>query len=229
MRQQTVLLALAVALALVVVPATGAAVLADEGTETVNETNETAPGERLSGVVGVGEAEFDGDIDKRSFGINIAQAETEDAQADVVAAQLGTIEERLAAFEDRKEALDQQRADGEISNGKYNAEIAKLAAQTQTASELINQSERTAGELPTDLLDERGVDADRIQSLKDRTNELSGPEVAEIARNIAGPTVGETPAADRPIDIPDRPDRSDDNETATNQTSNQQSLTGSTA
>jgi hypothetical protein len=198
---------------LVAVPAVGLA--ADSASASValqeNETaNETTPGERLSGVVGVGEAELEGDIDTRAFGIQIANASTQQAQADVVADRLGDIEQRLDELEDRKVELDRQREAGEISEGKYNAEVARLAAETETVSELSNQSAQVSAELPADLLEERGVNATRIQQLSERANELSGPEVAEIAKGIAGDRVGETPGGDRPVDVPDRPERPDD-------------------
>ncbi len=205
MKRSTVFVTLAVAAALLVaVPAVGMAVTS-EHTEDNQEANETAPGEQLSGVVGVGEAELQGDIDQRSFGIQIAQAAGNDTQtADRVADRLGDVEERLNSIEQRKDALDQQRADGEISEGKYRAETARLAAETQTAKGLADRSNATAGELPAEVLEERGINAAAIQALQDRANELSGQEVSEIARTIAGDRVGDTPGGDRPVDIGDR-------------------------
>ncbi|MFW6435150.1 MAG: hypothetical protein ACOCY1_02115 [Halovenus sp.] len=211
MRRTTVLGTLVLAAVLLVaVPAVGLAADTTSASAALqeNETaNETAPGERLSGVVGVGEAELEGDIDKRTFGLQVANASTQQAQADVVADRLGDIEQRLDGLEDRKEELDRQRAAGEISEGKYNAEVARLATETETVKALNNQSAQVAGELPADLLEERGVNATRIQQLSERAGELSGPEVAEIAKGIAGDRVGETPGGDRPIDVPDRPER----------------------
>ena len=214
MKRTSLIGALIVAAALLVaVPAVGLA--ADSASAPAalqeNETaNETAPGERLSGVVGVGEAELEGDVDKRAFGIQIANASTQQAQADVVADRLSDIEKRLDEFEQRKEELDRQREAGEIGAGKYNAELARLAAETETVKQLSNQSAQVSAELPADLLEERGVNATRIQHLSERASELSGPEVAEIARGIAGDSVGETPGGDRPVDVPDRPERPGD-------------------
>jgi len=216
MRRTTLVLTFAVAVAMVVaVPAVGLAAVGDAGgvaqtndTDT-NDTdaNATAPGERLSGVVGVGEAELEGDLDRRTFGVKVAQAASQEAQAEVVGDQLGDVEERLAELAQRKEELEAQREADEISEGKYRAEMAKVAAETRTAKQLTNQSEDVADELPADVLAERNVSADRIRTLRDRANELSGPEVAEIARGIAGPDAGQTPASDRPVEVPDRPER----------------------
>lgn len=219
MRNTTLVVTVAVVAALLfAVPAMGLAAVTDDTTETQqNETEaadvsaETAPGERLAGVVGVGEAELDGELDKRGFGLQVANASSEQAQADVVADRLVDVEQRLDELEQRKADLDQQREAGEISQGKYNAEVARLAAQTETVKQLSNQSAGYAQQIDPAIfeerLSERNVDVDAIQTLSERANELGGPEVAEIARGIAGPNVGQTPADDRPVDIPDRPDR----------------------
>lgn len=204
---------------LVAAPAAGIATVDDA--QTVQDTlldsdeqhaqaNETAPGERLSGVVSVSEAEFEGDLDQRTFGIKLAQAESQEAQADVLNETLQDVEQRLTELEERKASLQDQRNTGEISEGKYRADIARMAAESQTAQQLTNQSAQAAGELPTEILDERGVNVTAIQTLQDRANELTGPEIAAIAQEIAGPAVGDTPAQDRPVEVPDRPERPGD-------------------
>lgn len=167
----------------------------DETTGTqVNETNVTAPGERLTGVVGVQQAELQGDVDQRTFGVRVAQSASNGTQADVVASQLDDVEQRLVELRERKAELDEQRAAGEISEGRYRAEVAQTAAQIRTAERLTNQSAQVAGQLPTALLDERGVNAERIEQLRANASELTGPEVAEIARGIAGQNAGQRPA-----------------------------------
>lgn len=222
MREQTLVGLLVVAATLlVVVPAVGIATtggtVAQDG--ATNETGtETAPGERLSGVTGVGEAELEGNLERRAFGLQIANASSEAGQANVVAQRVTATEQRLDELETRKAELAQQREAGEIRDGKYRAEMARLSARIETVKQLNNQSAQAAEQLPADLLEERGVNATRIQHLSERANDLSGPEVAEIARGIAGPRVGEIPGGDRPVEMPDRPgehqrgggDRSDD-------------------
>ena len=210
MRRTALIATLAVGLlVLFAVPALGfssaAETHAQDGQDELHE-NATAPGERLSGVVGVQEAELEGDLDQRTFGIQIAQAASEGAQADAVGDQLTAIEERLSDLEERKAELEEKREAGEISEGQYRAGMAAVAASTESAMQLTNQTEDAAGELPRELLEEKGINVDAIQTLKDKAHELSGPEVAEIARDIAGPGVGETPAGDRIVGPPDHAD-----------------------
>lgn len=179
-------------LAVLAVPAMG---FAGDGIAQAESEDraETAPGEQLAGVVGVQGAELDGDLDQRSFGAQLAQATDNETRADVVAERVGVVEERLDELRERKATLEEQREAGEISEGKYRADVAKVEAEIRMLSHAINQTGQAADGLPPGLLEDRGVDASAIQDLQQNASELSGPEVAEIARGVAGPAVGEPP------------------------------------
>lgn len=217
MRQSTVLVTVAVVLAvLVAVPAAGLAGTASSDADQpataelskAQAANETAPGEQLSGAVSVQGAELEGELDQRAFGIAIGQAASQEAQADVLASQLSDVEQRLDALEERKAKLEAKREAGEISEGKYRAEMAELVAATQTARSLANQSVVVADQLPATVLEQRGIDVTAIQALQDRAGNLTGPEVAAIAREIAGPPQ-QTPPGNSSIDVPDNPGQGD--------------------
>lgn len=218
-RTTTILVALAVVLAMTAVPLAGAVTYANSNESNTNDqaANESAaPGEKLGGVVGVQAAEIDGEVDERTYGVQIAQAQTEDAQADVVNDTLTDVEDRLEAQEAELEALEEARDDGEISNGTYQAKVAGVAAEKATTERLVGHANATASELPADVLEERGIDHESIAELQERANELGGEEVAEIAQSIAGDRVGQGVAADRapgtPADVP-----GGDGDDATNQ------------
>lgn len=204
---------LVVAVLLVAVPAVGLAAIQDTGESVQSQdgqANETAPGQQLSGVVGVGQAELTGDLDQRAFGLRLAEADSQEERAAIIEAKLDEVGERVTALEQRKAELDERRAAGEISEGRYNAEIARLAAATGTAQELTNGSARAAAGLPDELRERRGIDADSIRSVAEQASELRGPEVAERARGIAGENVGRTPMGENrtagpPGDRSDRP------------------------
>lgn len=192
MNRTVLLVAVAVAsLAVLSLPAMG--MTPTTGGATQVDGNATAPGEQLSGVVGVQGAELDGALDQRAFGIQFSQAADNDTKAAVLADRLQTVEQQLAELRDRKATLEAQRDTGEITDGKYRAEMAKVATQIRVLSAATNQTEQAAGNVPAAALEGRGVNATAIQTLRDRASELSGPEVAAIARDIAGPGVGETP------------------------------------
>lgn len=178
-------------------PDVGAQQPTDDGSVTATAP---APGERLSGVLDVGEAELESEVDSRAFGIEVAQAASADAKAEVVSERLAAVEERLDALEARKAALERARENGSLSEGAYAARIAGLAAELEGAERLANQSADVATGLPADLLASRGVDVESIRTLRDRASELGGGDVAEIARNIAGPDVGAAPGRAGPDD-----------------------------
>lgn len=193
MRRTTaaVLAFLLVATALVAVPT--AMAQQTETNETSNQTsNESiAPGAQLSGVVGVQEAELDGEVESRAYGIRVAQSNSDNATAAVVADQLNSTEQRLTEIETEQAELEEARENGSISEGQYQARSATLYAQSQSAERLANQTNETASGLPAETLEANGVNATAIRSLQDRAANLTGPEVAAIAQSIAGPSAGE--------------------------------------
>lgn len=177
---------LALVVLLVVAPV---AALQSDSPTAADET-ETAPGERLSGVVAVGEAEVEGDVAEREFGQRVAAADGNASKAAVVGQQVDGVDERLTALEREKERLQRARENGSISEGRYRAEMAELAARTATAHRLANHSAAVAADLPEQALAAQGVDREAIRTLRQRADELSGPEVAAIARSVAGRDVG---------------------------------------
>ncbi|MFC7058901.1 DUF7096 domain-containing protein [Halovenus salina] len=192
MRQTVPLVVVAVAaLAVLAVPAMGVAPTTSGATQT--ENNATAPGEQLSGAINVQGAELDGELDQRAFGIRFSQAPDNSSKAAVLADRLQTVDKRLTELEERKADLEARHDAGEITDGKFRAEMAKVATQIRLLTQATNQTQQAATAVPRAALEERGVNATAIQTLRDRASELSGPEVAAIARDIAGPNAGEIP------------------------------------
>jgi hypothetical protein len=192
MRRATpVLLAtLLVVSTLTAVPAATMAQETEAVTEQADEST-TPPGAQLAGVVSVQEAELNGEVQSRTFGVRVAQANTDNAKAAVVADQLDDSEARLEELRQRKQALERARENGSMSEGEYRAEAAQLHAETKNVQRLTAETNETASRLPAEALERRGVNAAAIKTLSQRASELSGPEVAAIAQGIAGPNVGQ--------------------------------------
>lgn len=183
------------------------AVAAVPGTTVAQESDDdssVSPGQQLAGVVAVGEAELEGDVEERAYGIRVAQAASDDAKAEVVNRTLANVSERMNEIEERKDELEAARANGSMSEGEYRARMASVHAQTRSAERLANESNDTAAGLPEDVLRANGVNVTAIRTLQDRASELSGPEVAAIARSIAGNGVG-APMGQRPDGVPGGP------------------------
>ncbi len=189
MKRTSLLVALLVVIGMLVVPAT--VVLAqDSAAETEADDTDVSPGEQLSGVVGVQSAAFDGEIERNAFTIALDRADDNATKAGHIAAKLTQTEERLAELNERKATLETQRESGEITEGQYRARMAKIATEVETVNQQLNQSNATAAELPAETLEANGVNTTKIQTLMHNASELSGPEVSEIARSIAGDRSG---------------------------------------
>ncbi len=159
-------------------------------TDQTTENDTAAPGAQLAGVVAVGDAELDGDVDARAYDIRVDRANSSDAKAAVVADQLNRTSERLGELEQRRQQLEQARDNGSMSEGEYRSRVATLHAESKNAERLVNQTNATASELPAETLEENGVNVDAIRALSDRAANLTGPETAEIARSVAGESAG---------------------------------------
>lgn len=164
-------------------------VLAQEETanETDNET-ETAPGAILAGVVDVQGAEVEGEVERRSFGLQVKAANSNASKASVVANQTRALDERLADLRERKQELEAARENETISESRYRAEVAGLAARISTLRVLSNETAETARSLPAEALEANGVNVSALEQLRTSASNLSGPEVAAIARDITGPS-----------------------------------------
>ncbi|MBX0322553.1 hypothetical protein EGH21_05880 [Halomicroarcula sp. F13] len=185
--------------ALAAVPAATMAQETSTQTEQRGENATVAPGAQFAGAVGVQGAELGGEVEARAYGISVAKANTDTARAAIVADESGELEGRLEELRQRKAALQQARENGSMSEGEYRARMAQLHAETRTVERLASQTNETASTLPAAALEAKGVDMEAVRSLAQRSAELTGPEVAEIARSIAGNDVGEGvgPAEDR--------------------------------
>ena len=155
------------------------------------------PGERLSGVIGVQNAEISGEVDARSFEVAIDRATTDEERAAVVAERLSRTEARASDIAQRQQTLRERRNAGELSHGAYAARMAETAARAESVAHESNRSADVARELPAAVRTANGLDEDRLETVQNQARELRGPEAAAIARDVGGPTIGGPMAGDR--------------------------------
>lgn len=185
MRRTSLLVVAVLAVGLLAAGAAGA--VAQE--ETTDE-DDIAPGEQLSGVVGVQDAEFEGELNDNAFAIALDRADDDATRAAEIANRVNDTEARLAELEERRDRLNAQRESGEISEGEYRARTARLATESDNAQRQLNRSEEASAGIPQATLEENGVNVEAIRTLRQNASDLSGPEVSEIARSIAGENRG---------------------------------------
>lgn len=171
-------------------------------TEASDNSSGVTAGHRLSGVVGVVEAELSGEIDGRAFGIAVARAASNDSKAKVVGETLTQTDQRLEELRSDREALEAAKANGTISNGTYQARMAVLATNIENVKRMTNASAAEADRLPRDVLERNGVNVSAIQRLRQDAQNMTGPEVAAVARSIAGSSSGVPLARGPPAGMP---------------------------
>lgn len=171
--------------------ASGNAVQAQVDASGQNGTAEQAsPGARLSGVVAVQGAEVEGEVERRTFGIRVARANSNATKAGMVADQVEDLRQRRAVIEERRRALVEARQNGSISQARFEAEIATLAVQNGVVRAQLNQSAAVSAGLPDDVLAAKGVNVTAIRTLRDEARDTPTNSIAGIARSIAGNDVG---------------------------------------
>ncbi|QCS41018.1 hypothetical protein [Natrinema versiforme] len=214
-RTTSITLAAILVVATVAVPLAAASVASSGGVQDetdASEANESIkPGERFAAAIGVQNAEIEGNVSERAFGVRIANAASNGTKAAIVAEHHETADARLEELEDRLETLNESREAGNLSEGRYRAEVAKTVAEMQSIERRATTAETTAAELPPDALAANGIDLESIRTLRERAGELGGPDTAAIARSIAGDDIdrssGSEPGVGGPSDGPvdDRP------------------------
>lgn len=187
---------------LAVLPAVGAAAdgetgpgavefLQDEETEdgaTVDE-DEITPGERLGGMIGVQQAEIEGEVRERGFGMALERSATDhNRTADLVANQQERQQQRLADLEERHAQVREDCE--EMTPGACQAAMARIGAERAHTERMLNHTQATAMGLPEERLEERNINVTAIAELRERAHMMGGQEVRDHARAIAGPRAG---------------------------------------
>lgn len=176
--------------------ATAATTRTNDTSDQSTDHGDVPPGARLSGVVSVQKAEIDGDVESRAFGLKVAKAGTDDAKAEVVAEQLDESQRRVEELEERLETLERARENGSMSRGQYAARAAEVQAELNNVRRMTDETAAVSETLPRDVLEANGVNVTAIETLRRNAANVSGPEVAAVAREIAGQQPAR--AGDRP-------------------------------
>lgn len=157
---------------------------------TVDSNVTVGPGARLAGVVGVQQAEVQGEVEHRAFGLSIAAARSNNSKVRVLANESERIRIRLQELENRTEMLNRSYRNGTIRTGTYHARLATISARIRTMERLANQTVDTAHGLPAHALEAHGVNVSDLERVRSHARNMSGAEVSAIAREMAGPHAG---------------------------------------
>ena len=164
-----------------------AGVLTDE-TTTETETTDSATNTSVSMFMQSSAAETENAVDDGMFEAKYSAADN-DSQTALVRDRTADLEDKLEALEAEREALREQQDD--LHPGEYQARMTRLTVEIQSLDRSAGQIEHRA--------DEAGV-GDRVTHLQANASALTGPEVSEFARSLAGggPSNGSGPPAETP-------------------------------
>ena len=162
----------------------------DNATTDENATTDLPPGAMLAGSIGVHHEEMRGEIEHRSFGLQVAQAATNDSKAQVLNRTQDRLQERLTEMEREMTHLNESLANGTISESQYQVRMSRLVAQSRNVERLANSTSWTAATLPWETLEANGVNVTALEQIRTHARNMTGPETAAMARQIAGNTVG---------------------------------------
>jgi hypothetical protein len=151
----------------------------EQPTNETTERNNASFGATVSSFMQASSAEAEGEVDDGMFEASLSRAESLEERRTL-------LEERQERLEERKQRLANRRADFS-TDGEPDVRSRAVATHVSAgASELeqsVNRTEHVAREV--------GVDTARLEQIRTEARNLSGTEVAELARGLAGPPGGE--------------------------------------
>lgn len=111
----------------------------------------------------------------------------ESEQARMAQERTATHEQRLERLQQRNETLTERYENGSIPPNAYLAQSSRLSGQIAALQTSINDTERVASDA--------GVDETRLETLRNEARNMTGPEVAGVARGVVAG--GQGPPHDR--------------------------------
>lgn len=158
----------------------------ENNTTDTNESEPMPPGMKLSGVIASQGAQITGQLEQTAFNISFTSANSEDAKVQTVASKSKEVRNQINEIKQEKATLKQEYKNGNISRAEYVTRMSTLSAQIENTKDMAASVETKAQSLPAGKLEQNGVNATAILQLKEDASNLSGAEVSEIARSIAG-------------------------------------------
>jgi hypothetical protein len=191
MRTDAVAAGLLLALAVIAVATMGGAVADTHDTETgANAAGGNASvGAEVSSFMQASTAEAEGEVDDGMFEASLRRTDDPEERRRIV-------ENRTRRLEDRQQRLEERRASiGRDGTVRDRALAVGVAVGADRLEESVNETEPVAESV--------GVDTERLHELRTNARNLSGGEVAELARGLAGPPADRPGAGDQPNESPD--------------------------
>ena len=168
-------------------------------TATANATNESddaGMGTQMTAFLQSSSAAANDSVENGMWQARFDQANASE-RAQLVTNRAGTLEERLAQLQARNETIQSEYENGSLPQPAYVAQQSQLSARIAALQTAINDTDAAATEA--------GVNDSRLETLRQNASELTGPQVAAVARGLGGgPPETAGPPGNRTAGPPDQ-------------------------
>ncbi|MDS0283371.1 hypothetical protein [Haloarcula onubensis] len=190
MTHRHTLLVVSVAVAMLVSPTIMAQETATATRTAENESGETAGmGAQLTAFTQSSAAAANDSIENGMWKAGFDQSNASD-RARLVRERAGSLEGRLERLQRENETLRERYENGSLPQPAYVARQSRLSARIDALRTAINDTDEAASRA--------GVNDSRLEGLRRNASDLTGPEVAAIARGLGGgPPADRGPPTDR--------------------------------
>ena len=148
-------------------------------TATANDTaNNSTLGADISSFMQTNAAEVDGAVETGMWTAAFNATENRSVRAELVERRTSELRTELADLQQRKRELVAEREEGNISEVAYKAKVSRLRGQINALRSAIDATSTRA--------EQTNASVESLDSLRSESENLTGPEIASVARNTTG-------------------------------------------
>lgn len=168
-------------------PATDARFAAAQSNDSAaqNDSENSSLGGDISSFMQSSAAEIDGAVETGMWSAEFNATSDRSRQQRLVERRTDELRTELNDLQERREALVAERDAGNVSDAAYKARIGQLLGRINALKSAINATEPRARQVDTNV--------DALQMLESDAQNLTGPEIAAVARNTTGVGNGNGP------------------------------------
>lgn len=174
------LLVVSVALAMLVSPTILAQETATATQNTTNESETAGMGAQLTAFTQSNSAAVNESVENGMWRAGFNQSNASD-RARLVQNRTETLERRLERLQRQNATVQERYENGSLPEPAYIAQQSRLSARIDALRTAVNDTDAAAAQA--------GVNDSRLDRLRRSASNLTGPEVAAIARGLGGPPV----------------------------------------
>ncbi|GAA0226351.1 hypothetical protein ACFFQF_10935 [Haladaptatus pallidirubidus] len=145
-------------------------------TEQNATSSNSTLGAEISSFMQVSTSQAQGTVDTGLWVARFNQTENRSARRALVRHHVEDMQTELDALQERKQSLVEARNNGDISQLEYQSRMSELIGDIRSLEHGINATKPRAETV--------GTRVNRLQQLDNQANNVSGPEVAEVARSL---------------------------------------------